>query len=103
MAKKSDDSSSQLELLVRIPYFIAFYIVLYMLAIVIGLWGIWTGIMFVLNWFYILFTGKRAKFMHEQIHKWYNFAYKQVYIGWVFTKCMPYFLLLTDKRPGFNI
>jgi len=103
MKKGKVEKTSRVELLIRIPYFIAFYILAYIVMIVIGIWGVWMGIMYVLNWWYILVTGKRASFMQQQIQNWYDFAYKKFYISWVFQKCLPYFILLTDERPGFNI
>ena len=103
MKKEIVENASRAELFIRIPYFIGFYILAYILMLVIGIWGMWVGIMFLLNWFYILITGKRAQFMHEQINKWYIFAYQRVYVEWIYQKCLPYFLLLTDKRPGFSI
>lgn len=103
MKKKEELKASRRELLIRIPYFIAFYFVFYFIYIAILLWGIWAGLMFIFNWVYILITGKRGKFMHDQINAWYNFTVQRVFVSWVYQKCLPYFLLLTDQRPGFKI
>jgi len=73
---------ARVELLVRI-------LLMIVLGIVLSLWGIWIGICWVIQFFYILVTGKRSKFFNQQIKNYFNF--------WV--KCQEYFLLLTDKRP----
>jgi hypothetical protein len=94
--------ASRSELFIRIPYFLAFYIILYVALIVFMIWGVWAGIAFVFNWLHILFLGKRSKFLSEQVRMWYDFGVR-IYVGWIWNRAWPYFLLLTDKRPGFNI
>lgn len=94
--------ASRLELLVRIPYGIAVYLLMVVLGFVVGIWGWAIAILQVINWFHILFTATRWKFCNEHTVNFINFAYARLYIDYVYKKVLPYFVLLTDKRPGFS-
>lgn len=96
-------TSSRLELFVRIPYAILMTIVLYLLLNVITLWGLWAGLIVIVQSVYILITGKKSVFCFKQVRAWFEFTYFRLNVNYVYKKVMPYFMLLTDKRPGFNI
>jgi len=73
---------ARLELFIRI-------LMVWILGIILGFWGIWAGICMFLQWWIILITGERNKTLHQHIEKWYKF----------FVKSHEYLNLLTDKRP----
>jgi hypothetical protein len=73
---------ARIELLVRL-------VLIFVLGILLGIWGIWISICWILQFIIILITGKRNKFFNGQINKYFKF----------YVKCYEYFLLLTDKRP----
>ena len=73
---------ARLELFIRI-------VMTWVLGIILSVWGIWSGICMFLQWWIILFTGKRNQDLHKHIEKWFKF----------FVKSQEYLNLLTDKRP----
>ena len=101
--KGLDKKVSRLELLVRIPYLMAVYIVLFVYSLLVGLWGIWASLCCAVHWLYILILGKRHSLLNEQVTKFVNFAYGRLVYDYLIKKVLPYEFLLTDKRPGFSI
>ena len=77
-----DKLGARIELFVRI-------VLIFVLGIVLGLWGIAVAVFWILQFLVILITGKRNKWLHRHIESYFRF--------WV--RCKEYFLLLTDKRP----
>ena len=73
---------ARLELFIRI-------LMAFVLGFIIGFWGIWAGICWVLQLFVILLTGKRNQALHKHIEKFFKF----------YMKSYEYLWLLTDKRP----
>ena len=96
-------AASRLELLIRIPYAIIVYIFIYLIAFLTLIWGIWAGLNLTVTWFGILIFGKRWGFGFRQVNSFYEFIYLRFQKNYLLGRVMPYFLLLTDERPGFEI
>jgi hypothetical protein len=76
------EKASRLELIIRFIWLIP-------TAIVLLVFGLIAAVCFVLQWLYILFTGRRSKSFHAMI-KTYEIQRYKFHV---------YFLLLTDERP----
>ena len=72
----------RLELFVRI-------ILIIVISFVIGFWEIWIAVCWLIQFFFVLITGKRSKWLNKQIRTYYKFL----------IKFQEYALLLTDRRP----
>jgi len=93
-----DTSSEKPEISVEVPYteqisrlFIFRFLWMYVLVIVMIPVGIWMGIIMFLQFWYMLFLGKR----HEGF-----WGYQKRLFIWI-SKWNAYSSTLTDKRPGF--
>lgn len=73
---------ARVELFVRI-------VLMFILEIILGFWSIVVALFWILQFLVILVTGKRNRWLHGQIERYFKFL----------VKCKEYFLLLTDKRP----
>lgn len=100
---KYEKDASRLELFLRIPYGIAIYIFLIIIGIALWFGGIAAMVLTFVNCWYILILGKRWKFANKWVSKYINFSLGRVYYDYVYNKVVPYFMLLTDERPGFDV
>jgi hypothetical protein len=73
----------RLELLVRIVYWI-------LIGIVLWVYGLIAGIIAVIQWFVILFLGRRSEGLSDFIR-----GYLEYYVH-----VTPYLWFMTDRRPG---
>jgi len=101
--KGLEKKASRLELFIRIPYAFAVGIVIWIYLLLIALWGILIQILKAFHWIYILLKGERWEFANKHTANFLNFALGRFYFDYLFKKVVPYFILLTDKRPGFTI
>ena len=76
-----DEKASRLELFIRWVWLIPTYIVLVLIGIV-------AWIMIVLQWFHILFLGKKHKTLYEWTGKYMKYV----------VNFMTYFYLMTEER-----
>ena len=98
-----ESKASRLELFIRIPYGIIVYFFFYLIAIFAVIWGAWAAITLVVTWFGILILGKRWNFGFKQVSSLYEFFYLRFYRDYIFKRVIPYFMLLTDRHPGFDM
>jgi hypothetical protein len=98
-----EPKASRLELFIRIPYGIIVYLFFYLITIFALIWGAWAVITLVITWFGILILGRRWNFGFRQVSGLYEFFYLRFYRDYLLKRVMPYFMLLTDRHPGFNI
>ena len=80
-----EEPGSRVELIVRIVYG-------FILAIIAGIWGIFVAIAIVVQWFHILFTGRKNKDLWEFTASFYRFM----------VRFYSYCYLLTDQRPPIS-
>lgn len=76
------EKASRLELLIRIPYGI-------FIGIIQWAWGIAAAICGLIQWFYILVTGRRHRGLWDFVVQFTRFS----------VRATAYFTMLTDKRP----
>ncbi|MBT7062787.1 DUF4389 domain-containing protein [Candidatus Woesearchaeota archaeon] len=79
------EKASRLELFIRL-------ILCFVYGIIAEIWAIFVLIVWVLQWFYILFTGRR--------HKSFENFTKGFWRYWV--RVVAYCLMLTDERPPIS-
>ena len=79
------EKASRLELFIRL-------ILMFVYGIIAEIWGLFVGIAWVLQWFHILFMGRRHKGLENFMKGFWRF--------WV--RVIAYVLMLTDERPPIS-
>ncbi|MBU1120592.1 MAG: DUF4389 domain-containing protein [archaeon] len=82
---KYEAPGSRAELFIRIVY-------CFVLGIIASIWGFFAGIAVIVQWWYILFVGKKHQSLWDFTASYYRF----------YARFMSYCLLLTDARPPFS-
>jgi len=80
-----EEHGSRVELIVRIIYG-------FILAIIAGIWGIFVCIAVIVQWFHILFTGRKNKDLWEFTASYFRF----------YMRFFAYCHILTDQRPPIS-
>jgi hypothetical protein len=79
------EKASRLELLIRL-------VLCFVYGIIAEIWGIFILIAWILQWFHILFTGRRHKGLENFIKGFWRY----------WTRVIAYCLMLTDVRPPIS-
>ncbi len=82
---KYTEKASRWELLIR-------FVMAFVYGVVAEIWAILVLIVWVLQWFYILFTGKRHKGLENFTKGFWRY----------YTRIIAYVLMLTDERPPLS-